>query len=102
VIGEEELITKNYPFPGSKFIITASVFYTDEFMASSEGTFSMLLGIMISPKVAESVLTSENSSLAEITFADRDTVRAKKYVKVNKRLYLVGIECHCKEKKVSN
>jgi hypothetical protein len=29
---------------------------------------------------------------------DLDTVRAKKYVRVKGLLYLVGIECHCKER----
>ncbi|HEU0144058.1 MAG TPA: hypothetical protein VFQ47_04670 [Nitrososphaera sp.] len=101
VIGEEELTTKSYPFPGSNLVITASVFYTDESMASSEGADSMLLGVIVSPKAQKDALSSENNSVAEITLNDRDTVRAKKYVKVNSRLYLVGIECHCKERKES-
>jgi hypothetical protein len=101
VIGEEKLTTKSYPFPESKLIITASVFYTDESMASSEGADSMLLGIIVSPKAEKDALSLENNSAAEITFNDRDTVRVKKYEKVNGRLYLIGIECRCKERKES-
>jgi hypothetical protein len=101
VIGEEKLTTKSYPFPESKLIITASVFYTDESMASSDGADSMLLGIVVSPKAEKDALSLENNTVAEVTLNDRDTVRAKKYVKVNGRLYLVGIECRFKERKES-
>src|SRR5688500_3709246 len=31
-VGEEELTTMSYPFPGGKLFVTASVFYTDESM----------------------------------------------------------------------
>src|SRR4051812_29497369 len=34
VIGEEELTTKHYTFPGSQLVITAGVYYTDESLAS--------------------------------------------------------------------
>ena len=101
VLGEEELTTRSYPFPGSNLIITASVYYTDESMASSESSDSMILGIVVSPKAQKDALSSENNSVAETTANDRDTVRAKKYVRVKRRLYLVGIECRCKEKKES-
>lgn len=37
VIGEEKLTTQHYAFPGSKLVITATVFYTDESMASHGG-----------------------------------------------------------------
>jgi len=102
VIGEEILTTKSYPFPGSKLVITASVFYTDESMASSEGVDSMLIAITVSDKSQKDALSSENNSVAEITLNQRDTVRTKKYLKVSGRLYLVGMECRCKERKKSD
>ena len=52
-IGEEELTTRHYSFPGNKLVITASVYYTDESMAShGEGAAgsrndSMLIGIAV-------------------------------------------------------
>jgi hypothetical protein len=98
LIGEEELTTKTYPFPGSTLVITASVYYTDESMASAEGADSMLVGIVISPKAQRDAISAENNAVSEVTDNDHlDTVRAKRYVRVNRRLYLVGIECHCKE-----
>jgi len=98
LIGEEQLTTKTYPFPGSRLVITASVYYTDESMASAEGSDSMLVGIVISPKAQRDAISAENNAVAEVTVnSHQDSLRAKKYAKVNRRLYLVGIECRCKE-----
>src|SRR5215470_20181325 len=55
-IGEEELTTKTYPFPKGKQIITASIFYTDESMASTNHQDSMLLGIAVAAKTFENAL----------------------------------------------
>lgn len=97
VVGEEELTTKTYRFPGSSLMITASVFYTDESMASAEGSDSMLVGIAVSPSGLKDALVAENNAVSELTNNDKlDSVRAKKYLRVNRRLYLLGIECHCK------
>jgi hypothetical protein len=99
LVGEEEITTKTYPFPGSNLVITASLYYTDESMASAEGADSMLVGIAISPKAQRDATSAENNAVAEVTVnAPQDTVRAKKHTKVNGRLYLVGIECRCKER----
>ena len=95
-IAEEETTTKTYILPGSAKRITASVFYTDEMMDSE----SMLLGIVVSDKVQESALFVENNALAEFSYAGlTGRVRVKKYVGVNGRLYLVGLECNCGEKR---
>jgi hypothetical protein len=97
-IGEEELTTKTYRFPGSNLVITASVFYTDESMASAEGSDSMLIGVVISPEAQRDAISAENNAVSEVTYNDQlDTVRAKRYVRVKNRPYLIGIECHCKE-----
>jgi hypothetical protein len=100
VTGEEELTTKTYRLPGSNLIITASVYYTDESMKSAEGFDSMLVGIVTSLKAQPDATSAENNAVSEVTDNDNlDTVRAKKYVRVKDRIYLVGIECHCKERK---
>jgi len=104
VIGEEELTTKHYSFPGRKFVITASVFYTDESMAShGHGQFvshseSLLIGITVSPRAKHDAIgrSSGNHAVAEVTY-DKYTniIRAQKFVTVAGRQYLVGIECDC-------
>jgi hypothetical protein len=103
-IGEEELTTKHYPFPGSKLVITASVFYTDESMAShGHGEFvshnnSILIGVTVSSRPKQNAIDASagDNAIAEVT-SDQYTnkVRAKKYVMVRGRVYLVGIECDC-------
>ena len=51
VRGEEELTTKTYRFPGARLMIIASVYYTDESMASAQGSDSMIISVAIAPKV---------------------------------------------------
>jgi hypothetical protein len=98
VIGEEELTTRTYRFPGSNLMITASVYYTDESMASVRGADSMLVGIVVSPRAQRDAMSAENNAVAEVTYGDNvDTVRAKRYLKLKGGLYLVGIECRRKE-----
>jgi hypothetical protein len=103
-IGEEELTTKHYSFPGSKLIITASVFYTDESMAShGHGEFvshseSMLIGITVSPRAKHDAIgrSSGNHAVAEVTYDQyTNKIRAQNFVTVGGRQYLVGIECDC-------
>jgi hypothetical protein len=93
VIGEEELTTKTFPFPNSRLIITASIYYTDESMASSNSSDSMLVGVVVSPKAQKDAISAVDNAVSESTLKDMDTVRVKKYLKVNSRLYLVGVEC---------
>lgn len=97
VMGEEELTTRSYRFPGVRLMITASVYYTDESMASAEGSDSMTIGIAVSPKSLKNALTAEHNAASEVTSSKVDTVRAKKYLRMNGRLYLVGIECRRKQ-----
>lgn len=102
VRGEEEVTTKTYRFPGTRLMIIASVYYTDESMASAEGSDSMTVSIAVAPKVLKDALTAENNSAAEVTSNDKlDTIRAKKYLRVNRRLYLLGIECRGTQRRSS-
>jgi hypothetical protein len=94
IIGEEELTTETYHFPGSDLTITASVYYTDESMASARGSDSMLLGIVLSRQPQRDAIQAENNAVSEVTENGHlDKVRAKTYAKVNGRLYLLVIEC---------
>jgi hypothetical protein len=104
VIGEEKLTTEHYRFPGSRLVITASVYYTDESMGSHpHGNFvthseSMLIGITVGRKAKPDAISAAagESSIVEVTYDQyTNIVRAKKYVTVGGRSYLVGIECDC-------
>ena len=95
VVGEEEQTLKTYPFPGvANLFIRASVFYTDESMASAAGSDSMQLGVGVGRKLGDE--WPPEHALAEVTHTGADTARVKKYVKVQGRSYLVGMECHVK------
>jgi hypothetical protein len=104
VIGEEELKTKHYPFPGSNLVITASVFYTDESMASHpHGEFvanseSILVGVTVAGKAKPDAISASagEGAIAEVTYDEyTNIVRAKKYFVVRGRTYMVGIQCDC-------
>ncbi|MEW5980283.1 MAG: hypothetical protein AB1898_31205 [Acidobacteriota bacterium] len=97
-IGEEQLTTRHYDFPESELKITASVYYTDESMASAEGQDSMAIGVTLNEEKLESALDGDpTNAIAEVTLNDHtDTLRAKQYVEVKGRQYLLGIECRCK------
>jgi len=97
---EERLTTRSVPFPDSKKIITASVMTTDESMASSVGRDSLLLGIVVAETAQQNALTAEDNAVSETTLDNNtDTARVKRYLKENGKLYLVGLECHIKERK---
>lgn len=98
-VGEEELTTKTYPLLKTGQTVTASVFYTDESLASSGGQHnSMLVGVAISSKPLASALDGPDAAVAEVTYdSSTDVVRAKKFVVVGGRSLVVGIECRCKQ-----
>jgi hypothetical protein len=108
VIGEEELTTKHYTFPGRRLVITASVFYTDESLAShGVGEYkmnnqSMVIGVLVSNRARPSAIgdASGDAAITEVTYDEyTNKVRAKKYVRVRGRNYLLGIECDCMSEK---
>lgn len=92
-IGEEELTNQTYPFLKTGLFITASVYYTDESMASEHGYDSMMLGVAVSKKPLGDAFSTPNNAFAEVTLATLDMIRAKMYYKVKGRTYLIGIQC---------
>ena len=91
-VGEEELTTKTYPFPGSKLFLIGRVFYTDESMPAE----SMLVGVGVSEKEQHEDIWLENMAVAEVAYNEKtNVVRAKQRLRVGGRVYLVGIECRC-------
>lgn len=94
-VAEEEMTTRTFPFPGSSYVITASVYYTDEMMASKNTADSMLLGIVVADKAQESALNAPNNAVAEVAYTElMDTARVKTNVEIRGRKYLVGLQCN--------
>jgi len=97
-VGEEELTTKSYPFPGGKQVITASVFYTDESLFSTGHSESILMGIVVGAKATENALDAADAVIAEVSYDENtDVVRVKRNIIINTRDYIVGLECRCKQ-----
>ena len=92
-IGEEELTNKSYPLSKTGLMVTVSVYYTDESMASRHGADSMILGVAVSKKALPNAFNTPNNAFAEVTLATLDVVRAKMYYKVNSKTYLIGVQC---------
>lgn len=89
-VGEEELTTKTYRLPGSRLIVTASVFYTDESMPRE----SILLGLAISEKPEADAIGALNNAVAEAAYDDHfAAVRVKRLAIIEGRRWLVGLEC---------
>jgi hypothetical protein len=90
IVGEEELTTKSFLFPESKLVVTASVFYTDESMPAD----SITLGLVVSDKAVKDAIGAPNNAAAEANYTEQTKiVRVKKYVEVNGRSFLVGLQC---------
>lgn len=93
IIGEEELTNKSFPLLKTGLVVTVSVYYTDESMASKHGADSMMVGVAVSKKALPNAFSTTNNAFAEVTLATLDVVRAKTYYKVNSKNYLIGVQC---------
>jgi hypothetical protein len=104
-VSEETQTTRHFAFPNSKLFITATVYYTDEMMASETGPDSITLGVFVSPDKPVSALGLENvgNAVADIAYnALTSKVRVKHYVKVNDKEFLVGLECESRIRSPKN
>ena len=93
VIAEEELTTRAFQLPGTKLYVVASVFYTDESMASERGADSVSLELTLSRGRKRDVLHSLNWAEAEMPLNGFDVGRVSMMVRVNGRLKMVMMEC---------
>ena len=91
--GEEELTNNVFRIPGTRLLVTASVFYTDESMVSNVGQDSMKLGLAVSNQRWNQAFASPNNAVAEVTLHSFDTARVKTNIWSGSRRLLVGMEC---------
>jgi hypothetical protein len=93
VIAEEELTTRAFKLPRTALFIVASVFYTDESMASEKGADSVSLELALSRGKQRDVLASLSWAEAEMPLSTFDVGRVTMLIKVNGRSQLVLMEC---------
>src|SRR4051812_319701 len=83
VIAEEELTTRAFRLPGTKLYVVASVFYTDESMASERGADSVSLELTLSRGRKRDVLRSLSWAEAEMPLNGFDVGRVSMIVRVD-------------------
>lgn len=93
VIGEEELTTQAFKLPRTAFFIVASVFYTDESMASKNGADSISLELALSRSKQRDVLASLSWAEAEMPFKTFEIARVSMLIKINGRPQIVVMQC---------
>lgn len=93
VIGEEELTTKAFRLPRSRYFVVASVFYTDESMAYSDGQDSVSLELSLSRDKQRDVLHSLSWARAELPLSKFEIARVTMLIKVNGQNQIVLMEC---------
>jgi hypothetical protein len=58
----------------------------------------MLLAISVAAKASSDALSAPNAAVAEVTYGENtDTVRLKKNLVLDGRLFVVGLECRCRQ-----
>lgn len=93
VIAEEERTVRSYRLPKSKLFIFASVWYTDESMASEKGRDFISLQLLVSPKKTFDVLGSLQFADAELPFHDFDVGRVTMKFSAAAHKFIVSMEC---------
>ena len=93
VIAEEELTTRAFRLPGTRLYIVASVFYTDESMASERGEDSVSLELILSRGRKRDVLRSLSWAEAEMQLDGFDVGRVSMIVRANGRPQMVRMQC---------
>lgn len=93
-IGEEELTNRTLRLPGTSLYVIASVFPTDESMASGQGSDSLRLGLAVLRRRLPQAFSVPNNSIAETTFSKTfDTARVETNTYGGRKRWVVRLEC---------
>jgi hypothetical protein len=93
-MGEEELTNRTLRLPGSRLVVIASVFPTDESMASAQGPDSIRLGLAVSRKKLPQAFDAPNNAIAEATLYEAfDTARVETNTYDGRKHWVVRLEC---------
>jgi len=93
IVGEEELTTRIYRLPNSKLYVIASVWYTDESLASSKGADSISLQLTVSSRPKRDVFHSRIYADAELPFNGFDVARVTTFITTAGRKWVIVMEC---------
>ncbi len=92
-IAEEELTTRIYPLPKTNLFVIASVWYTDESMASKRGADSISMQLFVSTTPKRDLQKSLVYSDAEVPLNAFDVGRVTAMAKTGGRTFILMMEC---------
>jgi hypothetical protein len=93
VVGEEELTTRAFRLPATRLFVVASVWYTDESMASENSYDSVSLGLSISRTPQRDILSSLQYAEAETLMKNFEVTRVTTIFKTPKHSFYIEMEC---------
>jgi hypothetical protein len=93
VKAEEELTTRVYRLPKTSLFVVASVWYTDESLASEKGADSISLELMISKRPRRNIRRALHFSDSEVPVNGFDVARVSTLVKAQHKTIFVIMEC---------
>jgi len=94
---EEELTHKIVKVPGTTANVHASVFFTDESLASNEGADSIKLGLAVG-RNGRGEPGGFNNAMAEVTLNNFDTARVMTPVYTKNRNFVAVLTCQAPSK----
>lgn len=92
-MAEEELTTRTYPLPKTKLFVVASVWYTDESMASKRGADSISMQLFVATKPKRDLQNALVYSDAEMPLNGFDVGRVTAMAKTVRRTFILMMEC---------
>lgn len=90
---EEERIIKFFRFPKTSWFVVASLYPTDESMASKSGAGSINLELSFAKRRRRNVFTSPAVAIAETPFQAFDIARVTTVVRLSNHRAVVNLEC---------
>ena len=93
VIAEDTLTTRVYRLPKTRLFVIASVWYTDESMASKNGADSVGLELIISKSRRRDFLKAQHYADGEVPVTSFEVARVTTMAKTAGKTFLVAMEC---------
>jgi len=92
-VGEEERVTRFFRLPKTGWFVVASLYATDESMASRNGADSIDLELSLAKRRKRNIFVSPSYASSETPFNSFDVARVSMMVHVNGHREMVVMEC---------
>lgn len=92
-VGEEERITKYFRLPRTNWFVAASLYGTDESMASKSGVVSLDMELSLARRRRRNIFTSPSYASSETPFNAFDVARVSMIVRARGHRQMIVMEC---------